>query len=142
MGLDRLRKLASELGLECSISHDGENFIIDGTPYAEEKFAREFLQSQQPETETESPFAEALALPDASPLAPKQEYEKNERGIGLLQALAQEVSAQYSGECKITGTSGTDNLPVTTGRYNLTISLKGVSMQRVTNALNALKGEE
>jgi hypothetical protein len=102
-----------------------------------------FLDVEEPQVPQETDiFAEALALPDAPPLAPKQEYPKSERGIGLLQELAQSISAQYKGECKVTGTSGSDNLPVTTGRYNITLNLKGVSMQRVTNALKALKESE
>lgn len=95
----------------------------------------------QESQESQDIFAEALALPDAEPLAPKQEYPKNERGIKMLKRLASEVSSQYAGEVEVKGTSGADNLPVTMGRYNLTLSLKGVSMQKVTNALKALKGE-
>ena len=90
-------------------------------------------------------FAEALALPDVIPsptlLAPKQEYAKNERGISMLKELAHSVSAQYNGECDVQGTAGSDNLLVTTGRYDITLSLEGVSQQRITNALKALVGE-
>lgn len=103
------------------------------------------LESESVSQSVQDDFAEALALPDVvvSPtlLAPKQEYAKNERGISLLKKLAEEVSAQYNGECVVKGTSGADNLPVTTGRYNITLNLKGVSQQRITNALNALRGE-
>jgi transposase-like protein len=91
-----------------------------------------------------NPFAEALALPDVVPsptlFEPKQEYAKFERGIDMLKKLAAEVSAQYAGECVVKGTSGADNLPVTTGRYNLTLNLKGITRGRLTNALKALKG--
>lgn len=86
-------------------------------------------------------FAEALALPDAHIVAPKKEYKKNERGIKLLQKLASSVEGLYQGECTVKGTSGADNLPVTTGRYNIALNLKGVSMQRATNALKAFLQE-